>query len=306
MFPSCSKAVDFTARLGPVAPQRCRNNIGTTESFHNGWRPRLGLSVKAGLDKEHWTRVKALSRRLATGIADEYDTLRPVADLKQQLQQRLYVLLQNPVEWKGPEPSDDDKQHIYDSIAEDLSRRLIDLASRRVRTGRQGEWRTAFDEAGTGSTFRRARLIAEGIYERAAPVPDVTPSPDRNAFLEDVASATRTAVESAGATLRQGNARVFPRRTRNPTTTMWFRVQDGASLTPSAPASAILKDLLARADQRRWNLALGSDPHAQALAVAPLCERRPLLSVIGLEPCVRQRHTHPRCVPGARGHRQGG
>jgi hypothetical protein len=172
------------------------------ESFHNGWRPRLGLSVKAGLDKEHWTRVKALSRRLATGIADEYDTLRPVADLKQQLQQRLYVLLQNPVEWKGPEPSDDDKQHIYDSIAEDLSRRLIDLASRRVRTERQGEWRTAFDEAGTGSTFRRARLIAEGIYERAAPVPDVTPSPDRNAFLEDVASATRTAVESAGATLR--------------------------------------------------------------------------------------------------------
>jgi hypothetical protein len=172
------------------------------ESFHNGWRPRLGLSVKVGLDKEHWTRVKALSRRLATGIADEYDTLRPVADLKQQLQQRLYVLLQNPVEWKGPEPSDDDKQHIYDSIAEDLSRRLIDLASRRVRTERQGEWRTAFDEAGTGSTFRRARLIAEGIYERAAPVPDVTPSPDRNAFLEDVANATRTAVELAGATLR--------------------------------------------------------------------------------------------------------
>lgn len=172
------------------------------ESFHNGWRPRLGLSVKAGLDKEHWTRVKALSRRLATGVADEYDTLRPVADLKQQLQQRLYVLLQNPVEWKGPEPSDDEKQHIYDSIAEDLSRRLIDLASRRVRTERQGEWRTAFDEAGTGSTFRRARLIAEGIYERAAPVPDVTPSPDRNAFLQDVAGAARIAVELAGATLR--------------------------------------------------------------------------------------------------------
>lgn len=173
-----------------------------TESFHSGWRPRLGLSVKAGLDKEHWTRVKALSRRLATGIADEYDSLRPVADLKQQLQQRLYVLLQNPVAWNGLEPSDDDKQHIFDAIAEDLSRRLIDLASRRLRTERQSEWRNAFDEAGTGSTFRRARLIADGIYERAAPVPDVTPSPDRNAFLEDVASATRAAVEAVGATLR--------------------------------------------------------------------------------------------------------
>jgi hypothetical protein len=82
------------------------------------------------MEKEHWTRIKALSRRFAMG-SDEYDTLRPVADLKQQLQQRLYVLRQNPVAWNGPEPTDDDKQHIFDAIAEDLSRRLLELASRR-------------------------------------------------------------------------------------------------------------------------------------------------------------------------------
>ena len=170
------------------------------ESFHNGWRPRLGLSVKQGLDKEHWTRIKALSRRFAMG-SDHYDTLHPVADLKRELQQRLYVLLQNPVDWNGPEPSDDDKQSIFDAIAEGLSRRLLDLASRRVKSERLGEWRNAYDESGPRSTFRRAKLIAERVYDLAAPVPDVTPSPDRNAFLQDVATVTRESVELAGAKL---------------------------------------------------------------------------------------------------------
>ncbi|MDY0012829.1 MAG: hypothetical protein RBS40_08065 [Rhodocyclaceae bacterium] len=172
------------------------------ESFHNGWWPRLGLAVKPGIDKEHWTRVKALSRRFATGISDEYDTLRPVADLKQQLQQRMYVLLQNPVEWTGPIPTDDEKQHVFDTIAEELSRRLIELASRRVRTERLAEWRQAFDESGAGSTYRRANLIAERVYDRAAPIPDVTPSPDRNGFLEDVANAIKQSAEAVGAHLR--------------------------------------------------------------------------------------------------------
>jgi energy-coupling factor transporter ATP-binding protein EcfA2 len=172
------------------------------ESFHNEWWPRLGLAIKPGIDKEHWTRIKALSRRLATGISDEYDTLRPVTDLKQQLQQRMYVLLQNPVEWTGPIPTDDEKQHVFDTIAEELSRRLIDLASRRVRTERQNEWIQAFKVSGTGSTYRRADLIAKQIYGKAAPIPDVTPSPERNGFLEDVAAAIRQSAEAVGAQLR--------------------------------------------------------------------------------------------------------
>ncbi|MFN0302651.1 MAG: hypothetical protein ACKVQU_20130 [Burkholderiales bacterium] len=171
------------------------------EDFQNSWRTRLGLLVTPGFEKEHWTRHKALSRRFATGISDEYDTLRPVADLKQQLQQRIYVFIQSPVGWTGPEPTDNDKQHIFDTIAEDLSRRLIELASRRVRTERLAEWRNAFDASGRGSTFRRATQIA-ALYERAAPVPDVTPSPDRNAFLVDVVNATRKSVESIGAELK--------------------------------------------------------------------------------------------------------
>ena len=32
----------------------------------------------------------------------------------------------------------------------------------------------------------RARIIAKEIYDKAAPVPDLTPSPDQNKFLREV------------------------------------------------------------------------------------------------------------------------
>ena len=170
------------------------------ESFHSGWRSRLGLPAKQAMQKEHWTRIKALSRRFAMGY-DEYDTLRPVTDLRQQLRQRLYVLLQNPVSWNGPEPTEDDKQRIFDAIAEDLNRRLLELALRRVKSERLADWRSAYDESGPRSTFRRAKLIAERVYDLAAPIPDEKPSPNQNVFLQDVAAIVRESVESVGATL---------------------------------------------------------------------------------------------------------
>ena len=43
-----------------------------------------------------------------------------------------------------------------------------------------------FNQTDKGSTFVRAEIIAEGIYDKAAPVPDLKPSPDRNKFLHEV------------------------------------------------------------------------------------------------------------------------
>lgn len=170
-------------------------------TFHEAWRPRLGLEVKPGLAKEHWTRVKALSRRLATGMADEYDSLRPVADLRKELVERIYVFIQSPVRWKGPEPSEDEREGFYDAFADAIAKRLIELASRRVWRERAGEWQGAYDKRGSGSTFVRARIIGDDIYAPAAPVPDVTPSPDRNQFLRDVVTEVEAAANEIGARL---------------------------------------------------------------------------------------------------------
>ncbi|MCE5292894.1 MAG: hypothetical protein LLG14_27170 [Nocardiaceae bacterium] len=173
------------------------------ESFHEAWWPRLGLAYKPGVGKEHWKRIWALSRRLSTpGLGDEYDNLKPVADLRKQLQDRLYVLLQNPLRWDPAEPTDDaHKQQVFDGLANALSAKILNLATRRVRAEQMSEWQSAFNQSGRGSSYARAVIIGERIYERAAPIPDVTPSPDRNSFLHEVASVVEAACEEIGAKL---------------------------------------------------------------------------------------------------------
>lgn len=185
-------AVDrIVKRPEPVAARPVYDRINLTLAirkaavqFRQAWRPRLGL--KPGAHKEHWTRVKALSRRFANGWSDQYDNLRPVSDLHEQLGERIYVTIQKPIRWEGGEPDEDSRQQTYDDFSSALTGRLLELAIQRVRIERADEWQEALSQSGRGSTFVRARIIAEGIYDKAAPVPDLTPSPDRNKFLHEV------------------------------------------------------------------------------------------------------------------------
>jgi hypothetical protein len=171
------------------------------ESFHDAWFPRLGLDYKPGVGKEHWTRVKALSRRLATGMADYYDSLQPVADLRKELQDRIYVFVQNPTKWRGPEPADDEKQVIFDKFADAIARKMLVLATQRVWRERGREWQRAYDKSGKGSSYVRADIIGAQILEPAAPIPDVTPSINRNQFLREVADNVKEAADDCGAIL---------------------------------------------------------------------------------------------------------
>ena len=162
------------------------------DQFHQIWLPRLGLKLKPGINKENWTRIKALSRRLANGWTDEYDNLRPVSDLHKQLGELIYVTIQKPISWEGFEPDPDEQQHIFDEISAKLTGQLLDLASRRIWTDRYQEWQDAYNQFGTGSTYVRAKIIEENIYDKAAPVPDLTPSPERNKFLHEVLKIVET------------------------------------------------------------------------------------------------------------------
>ncbi|MGH2549452.1 MAG: hypothetical protein ACRDHN_08680, partial [Thermomicrobiales bacterium] len=194
--PEPTKATPFYDRMNLVLAVKA-----AAESFHNAWFPRLGLDYKPGVGKEHWTRVKALSRRLATGMADHYDTLQPVADLRKELQDRIYVFAQNPLKWDGKEPDDDEKQVAFDTLAENVARRLLTLAIQRVWKGKVEEWQTAYEKHGWGSTFERAEIIGMKIFDPAAPIPDLTPSIDRNQFLRDIAKEVQDAADECGAKL---------------------------------------------------------------------------------------------------------
>lgn len=170
-------------------------------SFHELWSARLGLEFNSQVPKEHWTRIKALSRRFAEGWDDEYDRLKPVAELKRELDEQIYRMLQQPLRWEGGEPTDDEKQQVIDDFANAIAREVQALSGRRLNDERRAAWREAFAQAGAGSTFVRARIISSDIYDRAAPVPSVTPSPDQNTFLHEVAAAVEAVADETGVRL---------------------------------------------------------------------------------------------------------
>lgn len=125
-----------------------------------------------------------------------------MADLKNQLRDQIYLLIQNPITWNGHEPTDDEKQQIFEALTNNVSKKMLELASRRLRVQRHQEWQTAYYQSGRGSSFTRANIIADQVYNRAVPVPDVTPSPDRNQFLREVNLEVEMAAAEEGATLK--------------------------------------------------------------------------------------------------------
>jgi hypothetical protein len=203
-------AIDrIVERPAPVAakPVYDRMNLvlavkQAVENFHGAWEARLGRANKPGINKEHWTRVKALSRRFAQHWADEYDTLRPVADLHKEMYEAIYVFIQSPVEWLGVAPNDDEKQQRFDMFADAISTRALAVAKRRLAQERIPDWQRAFNKSGTGSTFVRATIIADDVFGQAAPVPAIAPTPDRNRFLHEIVEVVTAAARDCDVDLR--------------------------------------------------------------------------------------------------------
>lgn len=191
---------------GPSRPVFNRMNLSlavteAAKTFHTRWRGRLGLDYTPEAPKEHWTRIKALTRRLAEGWDDEYDDLKPVAELRYYLQTQILLMLQRPERWSGDEPGEDEKQAILDALLNSVTSRLVELTQRRLRDEVRRGWQDAYLQKGPGSTFVRARIIATEVYDRGAPIPTVTASPDQNRFLRDVAEAVDEVVQEFGGDL---------------------------------------------------------------------------------------------------------
>lgn len=172
-----------------------------TQNFHNPWRAKLGLQFHSEVRKEHWARIKALSRRLGVLGEDEYDKLMPVADLIARLSDHLGIFLSDPLRWKPTKPDEDSKQEAIDKVKREVFKLLHDFASDRLFIGKVSQWSHAyFAHRGAGSTIHRAYDI-RGIYDSAAPIPGETPTPDANQFLHDVRQLVRDSIKEGGGRL---------------------------------------------------------------------------------------------------------
>jgi hypothetical protein len=173
------------------------------QEFHDRWKGLLGMGSVSGVGPEHWGRVKALSRRLGIFKVDEYDTLRPVADLIRLLQIHVSQFLSNPLSWVPAAPPEDSADRIesIDAIRKEVFTRLHDLSRRRILEERVREWVTAYEHRGIGSTRVRAREVVM-IYEDAAPIPNEIPRPDANRFLFELRELIAESVLEAGGQLK--------------------------------------------------------------------------------------------------------
>lgn len=207
-----ARLVDFCERaiLPPPPPDACPVYDPTgisfavreaVTNFQRPWLARLGLGTYEGVRKEHWTRVKALNRRIAGELDDEYDTLRPIADLVARLTESASRFLDEPTDWTHEPEDEQERQAAIARVRRAVSAAMHALAMRRLVEEHLTEWRTAYDYRGTGSTFQRARTI-RGIYDEAAPLPDAVMPPPSKQFLAEVHRIVTGAIEASGGHVR--------------------------------------------------------------------------------------------------------
>jgi hypothetical protein len=191
----------------PARPVYDKTNLvlavtAAARAYHRNWRARLGVTSEADVVKEHWSRVKALSSRYADGRSDQYDTLRPAADLRELLKEEIYRTLEAPLKWTGQAPSNKEEvTAVINEFAQSIAARLPEPIRERLSKRPLPTWQGAAGLAGRGSTYVRARVIADDIFMRNVPIPTTTPSPDQNDFLHAVLDAVVEAANETGVEL---------------------------------------------------------------------------------------------------------
>ncbi len=166
-----------------------------SRGFQGPWLGRLGLAHHETTSKEHWTRIKALNRRIASELDVEYDSLRPVADFVDKLTEEVSKYLGNPAGWEPRVPDEAEAEAALDLIRQEVHAEFHNLAVRRMVQEQLEDWRKAFEHRGKGSTFDRAQEI-RGIYEEAAPVPSSVITTVSADFLAEVRRIVSAAIQN--------------------------------------------------------------------------------------------------------------
>lgn len=172
-----------------------------TEKFQRPWAARLNLAYYSGVSSEHWTRLKALTRRIAGEMDVEYDSLRPVADLVARMSEEISNFLDNPIGWTSPPKTEEEAQEAISAVRRAVFAALHDLLLKRLIQQYLAAWREAFARSGKGSAHRRS-LDMKNIYESAAAVPGTVNSEPAIALLKDVRAIVCRAIEDSEGELR--------------------------------------------------------------------------------------------------------
>lgn len=165
--------------------------------FHNPWDAKLRLRHDPEISPEHWARIKALTRRLGEMNIDEYNNLKPVADLIARFQTHLYLFIENPIDWDPNYAPDEMKQASIDSISRELDSRLHQFFSARLFIEQIQNWHQAYSHRGTGSTRIRAYDVKD-IYNDVAPIPGEVPNTESIEFVKEIRDILQESIMEGG------------------------------------------------------------------------------------------------------------
>ena len=167
-----------------------------TARFQQSWQTRLGIADRSNERPEHWTRVRALARRLGLWGQNEYRSLKPVADLGRELTEAVADFIANPREWDPPLATEEDRARAAELVRQEMSSRVQGLVESRLRVDYTADWGQAYGYSGTGSGYQRSLKIWT-IYQEVAPVPTDVPNRESSRLLDRIRSIFLDAVHAA-------------------------------------------------------------------------------------------------------------
>lgn len=149
-----------------------------TLSFRKIWAEKTGYSAITN-KTEHWSRIRALARRLGLLGEENYCELQPLADFAAIVQKNINIFINQPEEIVPSQTSEEVADELKRIIKRAIGAGFRDFNHKRMWTDDQphSNWEKAYYEAGIGSRNRRARII-ENIFDEAAPnladIPNLT------------------------------------------------------------------------------------------------------------------------------------
>jgi GTPase SAR1 family protein len=177
--------------------------LEATKKFHELWDAHLGYRYDPKNPKKHWSKIKALSRRLAELGEDEYDGMRPVAEMSKYIRESLYAFISKPYDWTQKAESDEMKEQAISQIAGVLSSKLDEFASTRLWKSQMVEWVKAYQRKDIGSARLRASDLKR-INTTAMVIPGEsdTKASEANELISAVCKIVQEAVYEADGELK--------------------------------------------------------------------------------------------------------
>lgn len=153
----------------------------SVKKFREAWH--------ACLYGEHWTRVKALTRRLAEDWDDEYDTLKPLAEMGKGIQDAVHKSLARD---GAPDDKKDQQVAVFLRTVRGKVAELVEDCVWVANNPHQ-KWEDAYAQKGRGSASVRRDIIL-GILGADNDKP--SPGPASEAFVDAVVQIVKEAAES--------------------------------------------------------------------------------------------------------------